>query len=121
VLGYLAERGLDREQLGRVHVPAGLDLGRTTHQEIAVAVLAELVQLRASGALAAPAAAGDEAVPGRATRADAVDPVCGMTAAAGSSGRPLTYDGQTYHFCSARCRREFERDPAAHARKETRC
>jgi xanthine dehydrogenase accessory factor len=152
VLGYLAERGLDQEQLDRVRVPAGLDLGRTTHQEIAVAVLAELVQLRAAGALAGPAgrdtaagrvggaaaseesaggagtgsagaasAAGGEAAPGSAARGEAVDPVCGMTVAAGPSGRPLTHDGQTYYFCSARCRREFEADPAAYARKESRC
>jgi xanthine dehydrogenase accessory factor len=55
VLGYLSERGLPKDQLDRVRVPAGVDLGRTTHQEIAVAILAELVQLRASGALAAAA------------------------------------------------------------------
>jgi xanthine dehydrogenase accessory factor len=58
VLGYLADRGVPQDQLGRVRVPAGLDLGRTSHREIAVAILAELVQLRASGALAAGAAAG---------------------------------------------------------------
>ena len=119
VLGYQAERGLDSEQLDRVRVPAGLDLGRTTHQEIAVAILAELVQLRASGELAPwPQSAARE--PDE-TPAEAVDPVCGMTVAADSSGRPLTHDGQTYYFCSARCRREFETDPAAHARKESRC
>ena len=119
VLGYLAERGLDPEELGRVRVPAGLDLGRTTHQEIAVAILAELVQLRASGGLARrqPTAASEPDEPA----AEAVDPVCGMTVATGSSGRPLIHDGQAYYFCSARCRREFERDPAAHARKESRC
>jgi xanthine dehydrogenase accessory factor len=49
VLGYLADRGLPKDQLDRVRVPAGLDLGRTTHREIAVAILAELVQLRAAG------------------------------------------------------------------------
>ena len=52
VLGYLADRGVPKDQLDQVRVPAGLDLGSTTHQEIAVAILAELVQLRASGALA---------------------------------------------------------------------
>src|SRR6201997_3424715 len=52
VLGYPAARGLPADQLDRVHVPAGLDLGHIAHQEIAVAILAELVQLRASGALA---------------------------------------------------------------------
>ncbi len=51
LLGYLAERGVPQDQLDRVHAPAGLDLGRTSHEEMAVAILAELVQLRASGAL----------------------------------------------------------------------
>jgi xanthine dehydrogenase accessory factor len=51
VLGYLADRGVPREELDRVRVPAGLDLGKTTHAEIAVSILAELVQLRANGQL----------------------------------------------------------------------
>jgi xanthine dehydrogenase accessory factor len=59
VLGYLADRGLPKDQLDLVHVPAGLDLGHTTHEEMAVAILAELVQLRS----AAPASQGGFAAP----------------------------------------------------------
>ena len=54
LLGYLAERGVPQELLDRVHTPVGLDLGHTSHREIAVAVLAELVQLRAAGAFTPP-------------------------------------------------------------------
>jgi xanthine dehydrogenase accessory factor len=56
VLGYLADRGLPKDRLDRVRVPAGLDLGHTTHEEMAVAILAELVQLRSAsqGGFAAP-------------------------------------------------------------------
>jgi xanthine dehydrogenase accessory factor len=169
VLGYLAERGLPTDQLDRVHVPAGLDLGHTTHQEIAVAILAELVQLRASGALAgagakrgggenragagakrgggenrAGAAPGAAAGPGAAIPSSAAaeagaqaggpvttgniaqdgqptDPVCGMTVTAGPGAYPLAHDGVTYYFCCPGCRSQFERDPAAYAKKETRC
>jgi xanthine dehydrogenase accessory factor len=121
VLGYLADRGVPRDQLDRVRVPAGLDLGRTSHREIAVAVLAELVQLRASGALAGGAAAVAAGTAVAAEPAEAVDPVCGMTVAAGPASRPLQHEGVTYYFCRAGCRREFEQDPAAYARKETRC
>ena len=53
VLGYLRDRGATDEQLSRVHAPAGLDLGKIAHEEIAVAILAELVQERAAGDLAA--------------------------------------------------------------------
>lgn len=139
VLGYLAERGTSQDQLGRVRVPAGLDLGKTSHAEIAVAILAELVQLRAAGKLAAqaPAKAGagargrsrsagtrsakSHAVSSAAEPAEAVDPVCGMAVAVGPAGRPVEYEGVTYHFCCAGCRSEFESNPASYARKETRC
>jgi xanthine dehydrogenase accessory factor len=116
VLGYLAERGVPRNQLDRVRVPAGLDLGPTTHQEIAVAILAELVQLRAAGTLSAGAPAAAVQAP-----AEATDPVCGMTVPAGRSGRPLRHGGTTYYFCSADCRRAFEADPAAYAKDGSRC
>jgi xanthine dehydrogenase accessory factor len=105
VLGYLADRGLSRTDLARVRVPAGLDLGSTTHREIAVAILAELVQLRAAGALTTVAA-----VP----RMESIDPVCGMTVTAGPEGLPFERDGTTYYFCCAACRQAFENEPAAH-------
>jgi xanthine dehydrogenase accessory factor len=129
VLGYLAERGVAKDQLDRVRVPVGLDLGRTSHIEIAVAILAEIVQLRASGALAGTASAATQPLASahagapaeRAEPAETVDPVCGMTVTAGRSGRPADHEGTTYYFCSARCRQRFEADPAAYVKRETRC
>jgi xanthine dehydrogenase accessory factor len=121
VLGYLADRGVPQDQLDRVRVPAGLDLGPTTHQEIAVAILAELVQVRASGALTAAAAmAGATAAGAAAGPARAIDPVCGMTVDAGPASYPLEHEGSTYYFCMAGCRQSFEQDPAAYL-KESRC
>ncbi len=125
VLGYLADRGVPADQLDRVRVPVGLDLGRTTHQEIAVAILAELVQLRAAGALGGGAPAdripADRTASARAAASQAADLVCGMTVAADASGRPLEHDGVTYYFCSAGCRSAFEKDPDAYRKRETRC
>ena len=46
VLGELRERGLAEESLARVHSPAGLDLGSSRQEEIAVAILAQLVAWR---------------------------------------------------------------------------
>jgi xanthine dehydrogenase accessory factor len=129
VLGYLAERGLPKDELDKVRVPAGLDLGRTTHTEIAVAILAELVQLRASGALTARRAengkaqrdgAQREAAQGEksARRAQSTtDPVCGMTVTAGQGALSVRRDGTTYYFCCTGCRQAFEADPAAYANR----
>jgi xanthine dehydrogenase accessory factor len=118
VLGYLADRGVAPELLDRVRVPAGLDLGHTSHREIAVAVLAELVQLRAAGALHVEGTPG-AAAPGQPPTA--LDPVCGMTVPADGTSRPFEHGGVTYYFCSAGCRSTFERDPAAHVPREARC
>jgi xanthine dehydrogenase accessory factor len=112
VLGYLEERGVPRPLLERVHVPVGLDLGHTTHREIAVSVLAELVQLRAAGSLA-PVPSTDD-VPAAQEAATAIDPVCGMTVAADPSSHPLVHDGVTYYFCHVGCRDRFEADPSAY-------
>ena len=124
VLGYLAERGVPTDQLDRVHVPAGLDLGHTTHQEIAVAILAELVQLRASGALAGAAgAASARQTPAASARQVPAAPAGTTTppAAATAASHPLAHDGVTYYFCCTGCRRKFELDPAAYVTRETRC
>jgi xanthine dehydrogenase accessory factor len=117
VLGYLADRGVRQDQLDRVHAPAGLDLGRTTHEEMAVAILAELVQLRASGVLAdvpAPRTEHKGTGPKLLQLAEAVDPVCGMTVMADASAMPIEHDGITYYFCCAGCHRKFEENPDAY-------
>jgi xanthine dehydrogenase accessory factor len=62
LLGHLRAGGCDEDSLKRIHAPAGLDLGHVTHEEIAVAILAELVQFRAAGRLEAPAAVAAEPV-----------------------------------------------------------
>ncbi len=116
VLGFLADRGVPAERIARVRVPVGLDLGHTTHREIAVAILAELVQLRASGAFAA-----------RGTllpvveSAQVIDLVCGMTVAAVPANRPFEYQGTTYYFCAMGCRVAFEKDPESFIHQEVPC
>jgi xanthine dehydrogenase accessory factor len=102
VLAFLADRGVPQNLLDRVRVPVGVDLGHTTHSEIAVSILAELVQLRASGALAS------DHVDAVSTQPEtALDPVCGMPVTMSPSALSLERDGVTYYFCSAGCRTAF--------------
>jgi xanthine dehydrogenase accessory factor len=112
VLGYLADRGADRDTLSRVRVPAGLNLGSTGHREIAVAILAELVQLRAAGGL--PAQESRRNASDARPSAQATDPICGMTVDVGAATRSVQADGQTYYFCSAGCQQAFEKRLLTH-------
>jgi xanthine dehydrogenase accessory factor len=108
VLGYLRDRGVSEEDLARVHAPAGLDLGKVQPNEIAVAILAELVQLRAERALPTATAEHTE-------RHEEVDPVCGMTVDVADARFRSTHEGRTYYFCSAGCLATFEANPVAYA------
>jgi xanthine dehydrogenase accessory factor len=49
VLQHLIEDGVDREAVSRVHTPIGLDIGAETPEEIAVAIMAEIIQARRGG------------------------------------------------------------------------
>jgi xanthine dehydrogenase accessory factor len=100
VLDELRAAGTAEDALARVRSPAGLDLGPSTQEEIAVAVLAELVAWHHDR----------PRVP--ATPATAVDPVCGMVVAVGTAAATAEHEGITYVFCSAGCRSRFEADPA---------
>jgi len=109
VLGYLRDRGVTDEALARVHAPAGLDLGHISTEEIAVAILAEIVQLKAAGELGA-AGAGPESE--RAPRHEEIDLVCGMTVDVADARHRTVHDGRAYYFCSAGCLGSFTSDPA---------
>ncbi len=98
----LAASGVSRESLARLRYPAGLDIGARSEEEIALSILAEIVTTR--GAAATPPSAAPQ---------EAIDPVCGMVVAITPDALSAVHDGTTYYFCSAGCKRTFERDPAA--------
>jgi xanthine dehydrogenase accessory factor len=99
VTAELGDRGVEDEALARIRSPAGLDLGPSSQEEIAVAILAELVawrhlRPRSSEPLSAPQTA--------------TDPICGMIVAIEGAAHTLELEGTTYYFCGPGCLRRFE-------------
>lgn len=115
VLDYLRASGVPEERLQKVKHPAGLDIGATTPEEIALSVLAEIVQWRRRGS----ANDATEISMVHETRSDAAlhpemeatDPVCGMTVEIATAQFKTDYHGQTYYFCARGCQRSFEAEP----------
>jgi xanthine dehydrogenase accessory factor len=99
VRAALRDRGIADDRLATVRSPAGLDLGPCTQEEIAVAILAELVAW-SHGRGGSPS-----------QLLEAVDPVCGMTVSVDGSDVTYAYNGTTYYFCCPGCRGMFEADP----------
>jgi xanthine dehydrogenase accessory factor len=94
----LRDEGVAEEVIERLKSPAGLDIGAATGPEIALSILAEIVQRRRSRPLATPP---------RAERQTAVDPICGMEVDVASAKWTADRDSQTYYFCAPGCRRTF--------------
>ncbi len=99
---FLGTQSIEPSQLDALRIPAGLDLGSTTHKEMAVAILAELVQRRAAGEFTGGVVI-DAPKP-----ETAIDPICGMTVDAVPTSNPLELGDETYYFCCPGCRAAFE-------------
>lgn len=86
-----ASMGLDP----RVRAPAGLDLGPSAQEEIAVAILAELVAWRHTRTKDV-------------LQEYATDPICGMSVDVARAQYKLEHEGTAYYFCGPGCLRKFE-------------
>jgi xanthine dehydrogenase accessory factor len=106
VKAYLSEQGLADEQIARLKRPAGLSSFVVKPEEIAFSVMAELIQARQQGL----GVLGQMPPP---QRAEAIDPICGMTVDIATARYTSTRDGQTYYFCSPGCKVAFEKQPAS--------
>ena len=102
----LLARGVSREAIDRVTAPAGLDIGARTPEEIAVSIMAQIVERRRAAQPvsrhSAPAADPREAT----------DPVCGMSVTIAGARHTGEAHGVQYYFCCAGCRTRFLSEPA---------
>lgn len=109
MLEFLKARGVSHEKISRVRAPAGLNIGAASPEEIAVSILAEIVQIRASAAKSAakPGASATLNV----IQKDAKDPICGMTVEKSKAKHKAEFQGKMFYFCCAGCKQKFELSP----------
>ncbi|MBI4060340.1 MAG: XdhC family protein [Elusimicrobia bacterium] len=110
----LIARGVSRDALEGIAAPAGLDIGARTPEEIALSIMAQIVERRRRAAAETPQT-GDSAPAGVAPREktrEAIDPVCGMAVTIAGARHHAGVRGLTYYFCCAGCRTKFLADPA---------
>jgi xanthine dehydrogenase accessory factor len=110
----LAARGVARALLESIAAPAGLDIGARTPEEIALSVMAQMVERRRRPGKAVPAEeqAAAAATPPAAEASEAIDPICGMRVAIAGARHHADVEGRRYYFCCGGCRARFLGEPA---------
>lgn len=93
----LEARGVPEAALAAVAAPAGLDIGARTPEEIAVSVMAQIVERRRKKAVLHDVPKTEKAI----------DPICGMTVNVASARHTAEVNGVAYYFCCAGCRSRF--------------
>src|SRR5262245_36270169 len=99
VMERLRRRAIPVARLDEVRAPAGLDIGAVTPQEIAVSILAEIVQVARGHK---PEVTASE--PG----AEAIDPICGMTVETATARFFSETPDGTVYFCCHGCKEAFD-------------
>lgn len=94
---YARQHGYTDEQIGVIKCPAGLSLGAETMPEIALSVIAEIMQLRRTQVAEVQAPS------------EAIDPICGMKVDPATAKYTSEFDGRTIYFCCLHCKETFDR------------
>jgi xanthine dehydrogenase accessory factor len=103
------ELDVARELADQLHTPAGLDIGARTPAEIAISILAEMVQSHHADPVPRRAEAS---APAPAVVAVATDPMCGMQVALTDAAPRLEVGGDLVYFCCDGCRDRYAADHA---------
>lgn len=111
----LLARGVPAAALDRIHCPAGLKIRAKTPEEIALSILAQIVEQQRAET-AHPAATAPQPDPQEDTRPlwD-LDPICGMRVMIATARHTAEHAGRTWYFCCGGCRERFLAEPERYA------
>ena len=135
---YLKQSGVDPQKLAAVHSPAGLNIHAKRPEEVAISILAEIIQVQHSlpfieGFIADNRAGGggehekgqqdtgNGQVSGQARGMAKyyINPVCGVPVDISNPKYTLQYKNEQVYFCCDGCKEKFEAEPEKYMKRKS--
>ncbi len=117
VFEFLKQSGIEEAKIALIKSPAGIDINAKKPEEVAISILAEIIQVQNSGTAVHSFTEFDE------TRAEAgipkfyINPVCGVPVDVNNPKHIVTYNGENVYFCCDGCKVKFEAEPEKYIKK----
>ncbi|MBO0934111.1 XdhC family protein [Fibrella aquatilis] len=107
VFAYLRQSGVTEDELATVKTPAGLDIKAATPNEVAISILAEIIQTIRSQST-------PPSLPENLTGEEKfyINPVCGIPVDKTAPKHVVAYKGEAVYFCCDGCKVKFDANPA---------
>ncbi len=104
----LKRNGVPHDELVKIKTPAGIDINAKTAEEVAISILAQIVEAKRS----------DENQSSEEVTQELEDlyinPVCKIPVQKSTAKHVLDYKGEKVYFCCDGCKVSFEKEPAAY-------
>jgi xanthine dehydrogenase accessory factor len=107
----LLQQGFHREQLDVIHSPCGLNIHAKKPEEVAISILAQIIQQQNSNTgtgFTSFEPAADAASP---QKKYYINPVCGMPVDIDKPKHIIEYNTEKVYFCCDGCKTQFEKEP----------
>jgi xanthine dehydrogenase accessory factor len=118
VMQYLTDMGMPADKVQGIHSPAGIDINAKKPEEVAISILAEMIQVRNNSSVQHVFSSLDN------TRGEAgkakfyINPVCGVPVDVNHPKHIIEYGGESVYFCCDGCKVKFEAEPEKYMKKE---
>jgi xanthine dehydrogenase accessory factor len=128
VFAHLVQEGADPQKLAAVRSPAGIDINAKKPDEVAISILAEIIQVR-NGLSVVSAEEGSPTNLARETNLAGpsdwrpepkfyINPVCGIPVDINNPRHVIDYKGEQVYFCCDGCKIKFEESPEKYMEKK---
>ena len=101
----LKRNGVEHEQLVNIKTPAGLDIGAKSAEEVAISILAQIIEAKHSAVNDASKEEVQE------IEDLYINPVCKIPVQKSTAKHVLEHNGEKVYFCCDGCKVSFEKEP----------